>query len=69
MREDGDVQSLVLPLRPLWHMGPLHPVEQVLTLFVAFAPFVVLGIVVWLRQRSYAAEDAAAAVRDRKSVV
>ncbi len=35
----------------LWHMGALHPVEQWLTLLLAFGPFVVLGIVVWLRRQ------------------
>lgn len=33
------------------HLGSLHPVEQVLTLVLAFGPFLVLGIVIWLRQR------------------
>lgn len=37
--------------RPLWHMGALHPIEQALTLLLAFGPFVVLGVVVWLRRR------------------
>jgi hypothetical protein len=32
-------------------MGALHPVEQVLTLVLAFGPFVVLGGVVWWRRR------------------
>ena len=36
---------------PLWHMGALHPFEQALTLLLAFGPFVVLGVVVWLRRR------------------
>ncbi|RYB95103.1 hypothetical protein EUA93_12565 [Nocardioides oleivorans] len=58
------MQHLVLPLRPLWHLGPLHPVEQLLTIVLAFGPFVVLGIVVWRRQRSYAAEDARTAPDD-----
>ena len=40
------------------HLGALHPVEQVLTLVLAFGPFVVLAVVVWLRRR---ADDAAAA--------
>ena len=44
----------------LMHMGALHPFEQALTLLLAFGPFVVLGIVVWLRRR----EDAAAEERD-----
>ena len=38
-------------LRPLWHMGALHPVEQALVLVLAFGPFVVLGLVVWARHR------------------
>ena len=37
---------------PLWHMGALHPFEQALTLLLAFGPFVVLGVVVWLRRRT-----------------
>ncbi|MFM6848335.1 MAG: hypothetical protein ACKOVB_04435, partial [Terrabacter sp.] len=44
--------------RPLWHMGALHPFEQVLVLLLAFGPFVVLGVVVWLRRREDAREDA-----------
>ena len=35
----------------LWHMGALHPVEQWLTLILAFGPFVLLGVVVGLRSR------------------
>ena len=38
------------PLTP-WHLGPMHPVEQVLTLLLAVAPFVVLGIVMAVRRR------------------
>ena len=34
------------------HIGALHPFEQALTLFLAFGPFVLLGIVLWLRVRS-----------------
>jgi hypothetical protein len=41
----------------LMHMGALHPFEQALTLLLAFGPFVVLGIVVWLRRRADAAEE------------
>lgn len=37
----------VIPL----HMGALHPFEQVLTLCLAFGPFVLLGLVVWHRRR------------------
>ena len=39
-----------------WHLGPVHPVEQVLTLVVAIAPFVVLGIVMAVRRRQLARE-------------
>ena len=45
-------------MRPLWHMGALHPFEQALVLLLAFGPFVVLGVVVWLRRREDAREDA-----------
>lgn len=45
-----------------FHLGSLHPVEQVLTLLLAFGPFVVLGIVIAVRRRQdRAAERAAAA--------
>jgi hypothetical protein len=33
------------------HMGALHPAEKVLTLLLAFGPFVVLGGVIALRRR------------------
>ena len=33
------------------HFGALHPIEQTLTLVLAFGPFVVLGVVVWWRKR------------------
>lgn len=54
--EDGVVIDPVL--RPLWHMGALHPYEQALTLLLAFGPFVVLGLVVRARRREDAAEEA-----------
>jgi|GEM_PF-1777393 len=44
----------VLPL----HLGALHPVEQALTLLLAFGPFAVLGIVIVLRRRAQDAEGA-----------
>ena len=44
-------------LRPLWHMGALHPFEQALTLLLAFGPFVVLGLVVRARRREDERED------------
>ena len=36
----------------VWHLGALHPVEQALTLVLAFGPFVVLGVVIALRRRN-----------------
>lgn len=42
-----------------WHLGTLHPVEQALTVVLAFGPFVLLGIVVVVRRRQDAREEAA----------
>ncbi|WP_183093903.1 hypothetical protein [Nocardioides stalactiti] len=42
-----------------WHMGNLHPVEQVLTIVLAFGPFLLLGAVILVRRRQDAREDAA----------
>ncbi len=39
------------------HMGALHPVEQAMTLLLAFGPFVVLGIVIVVRRRAERRED------------
>ncbi|MGA9658568.1 MAG: hypothetical protein WBQ60_05680 [Asticcacaulis sp.] len=61
------MQVPVLPLRPLWHLGALHPFEQLLTVLLAFGPFLVLGIVVWRRRKADAAEERSAAVRDAGS--
>ena len=33
------------------HMGALHPYETVLTLILAFGPFLVLGAVIAVRRR------------------
>jgi hypothetical protein len=39
------------------HLGGLHPFERALVILVAFGPFVVLGIVVYVvRRRDVAAE-------------
>ena len=35
----------------LLHLGPLHPVEQVLTLVLAFGPFVLLAFTIWISRR------------------
>jgi hypothetical protein len=37
-------------------MGALHPAEQLLTLVLAFGPFVVLGGVIWWRRRNEPSE-------------
>ena len=42
------------------HLGALHPIEQALTLILAFGPFLLLGLVVWLRKRADRREDARA---------
>lgn len=34
------------------HLGSLHPIEQGLTIALAFGPFVVLGIVIAVRRRA-----------------
>lgn len=36
------------------HLGSLHPIEQGLTIALAFGPFVVLGIVIAFRRRAEA---------------
>ena len=33
------------------HLGPLHPVEQVLTLVLAFGPFLLLAVTIWIARR------------------
>ena len=43
------------------HLGSLHPVEQALTIVLAFGPFLLLGIVILVRRRQEATEEAAAA--------
>jgi hypothetical protein len=37
----------VVPL----HLGALHPVERLLTLLLAFGPFVLLAVTIWLSRR------------------
>ena len=43
------------PMTPR-HLGPVHQVEQALTLLLAFGPFVLLGAVVLLRRRDDTAQ-------------
>jgi hypothetical protein len=47
---------ITVPAPTALHLGALHPIEQALTLLLAFGPFVVLGIVVWLRRREGGAD-------------
>lgn len=50
------------------HLGALHPVEKVLTLLLAFGPFLVLFVVVAVRRHREGTEeprDAAEAHPDR----
>jgi hypothetical protein len=48
-----------------WHLGALHPVEQVLTIVLAFGPFLVLGAVIAARRRQDAREEAEGSRRDQ----
>ena len=48
---------LVSQLPIAQHLGKLHAWEHVLVLLLAFGPFVVLGVVVWLRRRADARDD------------
>jgi hypothetical protein len=41
------------------HLGTLHPVEQVLTIVLAFGPFLLLGGVIVYQRRKDARADAA----------
>ncbi len=41
-----------------WHLGSLHPVEQVLTIVLAFGPFLLLGAVIVVQRRRDAREEA-----------
>jgi hypothetical protein len=41
---------VIAPTSPL-HMGALHPIEVLLTLVLAFGPFVVLAVVALRRRR------------------
>jgi hypothetical protein len=47
------------------HMGALHPYEQVLTLVLAFGPFLALGAVIVHRRRQDDAEPSEQDQRDR----
>lgn len=51
------MSSLGVLVQVLQHLGPLHAQERALTYVLAFAPFVLLGFVIWWRHRQDAAED------------
>ena len=44
----------------LLHLGELHPYEKILTLVLAFGPFLLLAAVIWLRRRQERAVGAEA---------
>lgn len=52
---------LLAPLAHLvvWHLGALHAHEKVLTLLLAFGPFLLLGAVIVVRRRQDAAAEQA----------
>lgn len=41
----------------LEHLGPLHPAERALTLLLAFGPFVLLAVTIWITRRRSAADE------------
>jgi hypothetical protein len=41
------------------HLGALHPVEKLLTFALAFGPFVLLALTVWLSRRRHARDSTA----------
>ena len=49
---------MTLPTPLPMHMGALHPFEQILTVILAFGPFLLLGAVIVHRRRQDAREDA-----------
>jgi hypothetical protein len=49
----------------LLHMGALHPYEKVLTLILAFGPFLLLALVILVRRHQDAREEQEEAQRER----
>jgi hypothetical protein len=47
----------VTPDLVVLHLGALHPYEKVLTLVLAFGPFIVLGSVIAVRRRHEGDDD------------
>lgn len=56
----------MLPEIVALHLGALHAYEKVLTLLLAFGPFVLLGIVVAVRRRADLAEERAEAAAEQR---
>ncbi len=40
----------------LEHLGPVHPAERLLTLLLAFGPFVLLALTIWITRRRNSGE-------------
>ena len=55
---------IVAALLPL-HMGSLHPFEKGLTLVLAFGPFLLLALVIYLRRGQHEPEEQPTDQRDR----
>jgi hypothetical protein len=53
---ESQLASALTSVAPL-HMGALHPVEQLLVLGVAFGPFLVLFVVVYVARRRAIEEE------------
>jgi hypothetical protein len=47
----------LLALQTLFHLGRLHAYEQALLAVIAFGPFVVLAVVVYMIRRRESRED------------
>ena len=54
--------ALTSALLVVLHLGALHPVEQALTVLLAFGPFVLLGVVIWVRGAGRAGRGGSEAV-------
>ena len=44
----------------LLHLGPVHPVEQALVIGLAFGPFLLLALTIWISRRRHSAAEASA---------
>ena len=55
--------NAALPVLPQ-HLGGLHPFEQALVMGLAFGPFVILAIVVYVVRKRDLAEESAEGVQD-----